>query len=103
MNFTAEALRGGHRSTYNRPVRCMNCLYDLRNLPEEVHHCPECGNRFDPGDPYSYRDGRDRTRGPRLTGILVAAVVTLIISVLSFVCVWVAILMMFSRHNGFGI
>lgn len=27
---------------------CINCLYNLRGLPE--HRCPECGQTFDPDD-----------------------------------------------------
>jgi len=42
-----------YRSLYVVPIRkamrdagyvlCLNCGYDLRNLPDDVKHCPECG------------------------------------------------------------
>jgi len=33
-------------------MRCLNCGYDLRGLPE--NRCPECGRAFDAADPASY-------------------------------------------------
>jgi hypothetical protein len=38
--------------SYNSPVRCLCCHYDLSNLTE--HRCPECGRAFDPADVNSY-------------------------------------------------
>jgi hypothetical protein len=32
--------------------RCFHCEYDLRSLPQNV--CPECGNAFDPQNPFTY-------------------------------------------------
>lgn len=52
-------------------MRCKTCRYSLSGLTE--HRCPECGNAFDPNDPYLYR--RDTRRGPfgwRELGILAA-------------------------------
>ncbi len=35
---------------------CLNCHYDLRELPE--HRCPECGQHFDPSDESTYSHAR---------------------------------------------
>ena len=39
---------------YDFFVRCLTCHYDLRNLTEGVHHCPECGRWFDSNDPATF-------------------------------------------------
>ena len=43
---------------------CLQCGYSLRGLPEPV--CPECGRAFFPGDPRTYRVGRQGPRWPRI-------------------------------------
>src|SRR5436309_224268 len=34
------------------PMYCLNCFYDLRDLPSD--RCPECGGIFDPRNPETY-------------------------------------------------
>jgi hypothetical protein len=41
-------------------MRCLNCKYDLRNLPE--HRCPECGREFDPNDSTTFTLRHTRNR-----------------------------------------
>jgi hypothetical protein len=43
---------------------CRECGYSLRGLPDAV--CPECGRRFDAGDPTTYRNAK-AAPGVRLT------------------------------------
>lgn len=41
----------GQRNTMEH-ARCRRCAYPLRNLLS--NRCPECGDGFDPADPYSF-------------------------------------------------
>ena len=50
------------------PMRCKACGYDLRSLPER--RCPECGRRFDPGNPRTFLANPICGRGPLLRAIV---------------------------------
>lgn len=43
-------------ATYNPPMFCKTCRYDLRELTTDC--CPECGRAFDPANPETF-DRRD--------------------------------------------
>ncbi len=76
---------------------CRACQYELGGL--EAGRCPECGRRFDPVDPKSFR--RRRSGPVWLMGIGFACVVGLV-AILGF---WAALLPDYggSRHAAFGV
>jgi len=44
-------------------IYCRGCGYNLAGV--SVCRCPECGRAFDPADPYSYLDEKEKVRRAR--------------------------------------
>lgn len=69
-------------------MRCLSCLYDLRNLAE--HRCPECGREFDPNDPSTFCDPVAKTKKQR-SSVYNLLIITGIVFVLFTFLMWILV------------
>ncbi len=70
------------RLTAHREAYCRDCGFCLFGLTDQ---CPECGQPFDPGDPFSYAppDRQDDPWSWAMAGVVVLLVATVVVAILA--------------------
>ena len=79
--------------TSQEMMRCLNCSYNLRGLPE--NRCPECGQPFNPEDPETYQSRPHSGLGLLWNSLLSVLLLVLTLAAAQFVDARVTLIPLF--------